>query len=112
MDEPGDNCDLLSETQKQLLTDSVFNCVELLKRLNFINELHSEKYSTGEALTFGNYLAKSIIKMSKEMCFIEEEMLFLDEENIEENIESFDAGELALTIDVQESEQLTASKIK
>ena len=72
-----------------------------------INEQHSGKYSTVEAVTFENDLAKTIIKMLKEMYFIEEEMVFLDEENIEDHC--LDVNE-PLVMDIQESEQSTASK--
>lgn len=84
MDEPIDDFMWLSSTQKQLLTDSLYNCIEILKSYNLLNEEPSEKWSSTEATTLGLHLSKQIIKISKDLNFIEEEEFFLNEESVEE----------------------------
>ena len=109
MDEDAEQCDLFSDNQKPILTDSLFNCVEILKSCNFINDQHSENYASPESLTLGSYLAKIIIEVAKDMSFVEEEECFLEEENVEE---VFSEENLPHTSNLPESQQSISSKKK
>lgn len=62
----------------------LFNCIDMLKRLDCINAEPSENRLSTKAVSLATEIAETVIKISQEMLFAEEEEYFMHEEHIDD----------------------------
>lgn len=74
-----DEEEVQAEQLKQLLTDSMSYCIELLKSFDLINDKESSKLCPNSQY-LGAEIAKSIISLMQNLDNLEQEELFLFEE--------------------------------
>lgn len=82
----------LSESEKQILTDALYNCLNFLKRHGLIKEHESSDYQSDKAISLGVQLTEAVLKISQELIIVNDEELYLpvQEESMEFSSEEED----------------------